>query len=156
MLFRSIWSANAGMKSMFEALNLIYGLEERRNFFVLNLHSLLFTFGAFAVFIVTLMFLVAAPIALAWTKYRGVIADALDLIRWPTLFVVTVAFLVLLNRFGPSHDRHKARWSLWGSTLGAFMWLAVSAGFSWYVGHVGNLAATYGSLAAIAGLMTWM
>jgi membrane protein len=152
----SVWSANAGMKALIEALNHIYGVEETRNFVVYNLLSLLFTFGAFAVFIATMLFLVAVPIALAWANFRGGVVDLLAVIRWPTLFAVTVVFLTLLNRFGPCHARQKARWSLWGSTLGAFMWLAVSAAFSWYVGHVGNLAATYGSLAAIAGLMTWL
>ena len=152
----SIWSANAGMKSMFDAMNIIYDEEEKRTFVVLNFESLLFTLGAFAIFTATFLFLVAVPVVFAWANARIWFFEFLAVVRWPALFAITVAFLTLLNRYGPSRARERARWSVWGSTLGAFMWLAVSAVFSWYVADVGNLAATYGSLAAIAGLMTWL
>lgn len=152
----SVWSANAGMKSMFDAMNIIYNEDEKRGFFALNLRSLLFTSGALAIFLATFLFLVAVPAALAAVSWRGGILAVLDLLRWPALFAITVAFLILLNRYGPSRAASRSRWSLWGSTLGALMWLAVSMVFSYYVGHIANLTATYGSLAAIAGLMTWL
>ena len=41
----SLWSANAGMKAMFDALNVAYGEEEKRGFIALNLLSLAFTLG---------------------------------------------------------------------------------------------------------------
>ena len=77
-------------------------------------------------------------------------------LRWPALLLITIVFLTLLNRYGPSRHPSKARWAVWGSTLGAIMWLAVSWGFSFYVERIGNLSATYGSLAAIIGLMLWL
>jgi membrane protein len=155
-LLIALWSANAGMKSMIDAMNLIYDEDEKRGFFALNFRSLLFTLGALAIFLATILFLVAVPIFMAWAKLPGAFLSALSFARWPALFVITVAFLTLLNRYGPSRAPTRARWSVWGSTLGAFMWLAVSLGFSFYVGHIANLAATYGSIAAIAGLMTWL
>jgi len=39
----ALWSANAGMKSIFDALNIIYDEQEKRGFVRLNLISLLFT-----------------------------------------------------------------------------------------------------------------
>jgi membrane protein len=42
----SPWSANAGMKAMFDALNVVYGEKERRSFIKLNAISLIFTVGA--------------------------------------------------------------------------------------------------------------
>jgi hypothetical protein len=42
----SLWSANAGMKALFDALNVIYGEKEKRSFIRLNLVSLAFTLGA--------------------------------------------------------------------------------------------------------------
>ena len=152
----SVWSANSGMKSMFDAMNLIYQEDEKRSFLALNLRSLLFTLGSFAIFLATVALLVAAPIFFKWVNLEERTMEIFSLSRWPALFVITVTFLTLLNRYGPSRSRERARWSVWGSTLGAFMWLAVSVIFSFYVGHIGNLAATYGSLAAIAGLMTWL
>src|SRR3712207_175670 len=41
----SLWSANAGVKAVFDALNVAYDEEEKRGFIALNLRSLAFTFG---------------------------------------------------------------------------------------------------------------
>ena len=42
----ALWSANAGMKAIFDALNIIYDEDEKRGFIWLNLVSLFFTFCA--------------------------------------------------------------------------------------------------------------
>src|SRR5438132_11349245 len=42
-LLASVWSANAGMKSLFDALNLVYNEPEKRSFIWLNIISLTFT-----------------------------------------------------------------------------------------------------------------
>src|SRR3982751_2641138 len=41
----SLWSANAGMKGLFDALNIVYGAKETRGFITLNAISLTFTAG---------------------------------------------------------------------------------------------------------------
>src|SRR5437762_42767 len=45
-LSASLWSANAAMKSLFDALNLVYNEPEKRSFFRLNALSLAFTLSA--------------------------------------------------------------------------------------------------------------
>ena len=47
-------------------------------------------------------------------------------------------------------------WLFPGNVIAAISWLIVSAVFSWYIGHFGNYDATYGSLGAAIGMMTWM
>lgn len=155
-LLVAIWSANAGMKAMIDAMNLIYKEDERRSFFVLNVHSMLFTLGAAGIFLATMGLLVALPIAFSLVNMGAYYKGLLYYLRWPGLLAITIVFLTLLNRYGPSRRPSKARWAVWGSTLGALMWLAVSWGFSFYVERIGNLSATYGSLAAIIGLMLWL
>jgi membrane protein implicated in regulation of membrane protease activity len=44
----------------------------------------------------------------------------------------------------------------WGSALAAALWLAGSVLFSWYASNFGNFDATYGSLGAVIGFMTWL
>ena len=44
----SLWSANSGMKAMFDALNVVYGEREKRSFIKLNALSLAFTLCAIA------------------------------------------------------------------------------------------------------------
>jgi membrane protein len=152
----AFWSANAGMKAMIDAMNLIYDTDEKRSFVVLNFHSMLFTLGALGIFLATLGLLVVIPLILAFVDLGGYFNQLFFYARWPSLLVVTIIFLTFLNRYGPSRHYTKSRWPVWGSTLGAIMWLGVSLGFSFYVERIGNLAATYGSLAAIIGLMLWL
>jgi membrane protein len=152
----AFWSANAGMKSLIDAMNLIYGVDEKRSFLVLNLHSMLFTLGALAIFLATIGLLVIIPVILAFADLDIYFSRLFAYARWPSLLAITIVFLALLNRYGPSRHHSKARWPVWGSTLGALMWLGVSLAFSFYVERIGNLTATYGSLAAIIGLMLWL
>lgn len=152
----AVWSANAGMKAMIDAMNIIYGQDEKRSFLALNIRSLLFTLGALAVFLATLTALLLTPRLLAFAGFADFSKSLFVLLRWPLLLVLTVVFLVPLNRYGPSRPAAQARWALWGSVWGAVMWLLVSAAFTIYVERLSNLAAFYGSLAAIAGLMLWL
>lgn len=152
----AMWSANAGMKALIESMNIIYEEEEKRSIIAINIRSMLFTLGALAIFLATLVVLVAVPLVFAYVNLEGSFARVFVVLRWPILYVITVVFLILLNRYGPSRPPIRARWAIWGSALGAALWLAVSVAFSWYVEHLSNLAATYGSIAAIAGLMLWL
>lgn len=60
----SLWSANGGVKALFDALNVVYEEREERGFIRLNAISLLFTAAMIAFLIVALASLVALPAAL--------------------------------------------------------------------------------------------
>ena len=62
----SLWTANSGVKAIFDALNIVYGEEEKRSFFKLNAITLLITFGIIAFILLTLAAIVAIPVALAY------------------------------------------------------------------------------------------
>ncbi|TXN02876.1 YihY/virulence factor BrkB family protein [Methylobacterium sp. WL103] len=151
----SVWSANGGMKAIFDALNIVYEERETRNFVWLNLRSLAFTGGALLFIILALGAIVVLPVVFNTVGLSG---DAwyLALLRWPALFVAVLGGLALLYRYGPCRDAPRWRWVTWGSALAAFAWLAGSLGFSWYVANFGKYNDTYGSLGAVIGFMTWI
>jgi membrane protein len=60
----SLWSANGGVKAMFDALNVVYGVEETRGFVRLNAISLAFVIGGLLFVLVAIGTVVALPIAL--------------------------------------------------------------------------------------------
>ena len=151
----SIWSANGGMKAIFDALNIVYDEKEKRNFIWLNLRSLSFTAGALLFVVLALVGIVVVPAALAFLNL-GSMEWVIALLRWPILLVVVLGSLALLYRYGPSRDTAQWRWVTWGSGVAAFLWIAVSALFSWYVSSFGKYNETYGSLGAIIGFMTWI
>ncbi len=150
----SIWSANGGVKHVFDALNLVYNEREQRNVVVLNLVSLGFTAGAVLFLVLALAAVVALPVVL------GVVGLGeggwwLALLRWPILVVVVLFALAVLYRYGPSRDAPRWRWATPGSALAAILWLGGSLLFSWYVANFGKYK-TYGSLGAAIGFMTWI
>jgi membrane protein len=151
----SIWSANGGMKAVFDALNIVYEEREKRNFLWLNLRSLTFTAGALLFIVVALVGIVVVPVVL---NTIGLSGDAwyIALLRWPVLYLVVLLGLALIYRYGPSRDAPRWRWVTWGSAIAAALWLVTSVLFSWYVSNFGKYNETYGSLGAAIGFMTWI
>ncbi|WP_457108794.1 YihY/virulence factor BrkB family protein [Methylobacterium sp. P5_C11] len=151
----SVWSANGGVKHVFDALNLVYNERETRSFVVLNLVSLTFTGGALLFLVLALSAIVVLPVVLAFV---GLGTDAwwLTLLRWPALLLAVLLGLAMLYRYGPSRDAPRWRWVTPGGVLAAVLWLAASLLFSWYVAHFGSYNKTYGSLGAAIGFMTWI
>lgn len=152
----ALWGANAGTKSVFEALNIIYKEREKRGFVRLTLHSMAFTLGGLAFALIGIGTIVAVPVAL---NLLGVpaksAASLLSLSRWPLLYGVALLALACLYRFGPSRERPQWRWVTWGSAIAAAIWIVGSALLSWYIGNFGNYNVTYGSLGAVVGLLMW-
>jgi membrane protein len=155
-LLVALWSANAGMKAIFEALNIIYDEEEKRGIIRLNLVSLAFTICAIAGVGLALGLVVVMPLVLAAFGLTAADIPAISHLRWPVMFPTIIIAISVLYRYGPSRRRPKWRWIGVGSIFAALMWLAVSSLFSWYLGNFANYNATYGALGAVVGLMMWI
>jgi membrane protein len=152
----ALWSANAGMKAIFDALNIIYDEEEKRGIVRLNLVSLFFTICAIAGAGLAVAFVVVFPLLLAAFGLTSFDHPIVGYLRWPVLFVLLILGLSVLYRYGPSRQLAKWRWLSVGSIAAALVWLAVSSLFSWYLGNFANYNATYGALGAVVGMMMWM
>ena len=153
----ALWSANAGVKAIFDALNIVYDEDEKRGLIKLNAISLSFTFAGVVVLILVLSAVVALPLVLAFVGFAAKQqAGWLPLLRWPVMFVLVVLGLSVLYRYGPSRRHAKWRWVSVGSVFAALTWIAVSVAFSWYLSKFADYNATYGSLGAVIGLMMWM
>lgn len=153
----ALWSANAGVKAIFDALNVVYDEDEKRGWLKLNAISLLFTFAGVVVLILILAAVVALPLVLAFVGFAAQQqAGWLPLLRWPVMFALVVLGLSVLYRYGPSRRHAKWRWVSVGSVFAALTWIALSVAFSWYLSKFADYNATYGSLGAVIGLMMWM
>lgn len=154
-LLVSMWSANAAIKALFDALNVVYGEREKRNFFKLNALSLLFTAGMILFLVLALIGIVVVPAVLNFLQLGGAGALIINILRWPALLAIVVLGLALLYRYGPDRQNARWRWITWGSVVAAILWLIVSMLFSWYTGNFGNYNKTYGSLGAVIAFMVW-
>ena len=155
-LLMAIWSANAGMKAIFDALNVVYEERERRGFFQLNLTSLAFTVAALVAILLMIAGVVAVPLALQKLGLGQRAEWIVTIGRWPALIILLLTALALLHRFGPSRPNARWQWLTVGALAATILWLVGSALLSWYLSNFGNYTATYGSLGTAIGLMIWM
>jgi membrane protein len=152
----SLWSANAGTKALFDALNVVYGEKERRSFIRLNLITLAFTLGAMLLLVLALSAIAVLPMLLGDLGLSSATEWLIAIGKWPVLLIFVATAISLVYRDGPSREKPKWRWVTWGSAFAGVAWLVMSILFSWYASHFGSYNKTYGSLGAAIGFMTWM
>jgi membrane protein len=152
----ALWSANAGMKAIIDALNVVYDETEKRGFIKLNLISLTMTLAAILSLLMAIASVVVLPLVLGYLGLGAVGEMLLRTLRWPALFLLIIIGLAVLYRFGPSRTNAEWQWLSVGSVFAAVAWLIASALLSWYLGNFANYDATYGSLGAGIGLMMWL
>jgi membrane protein len=151
----SLWSANGGIKAMFEGLNAVYEEPEKRSFIKLNAISLALTLGALVFVIVSLLTITVVPKLLSFFGLPS-IGEIVLFARWPVLLVVASLMIAVIYRFGPSREQPQWRWISPGCIFATLSWVAASLLFSWYTAHFGSYNKTYGSLGAAVGFMTWI
>ena len=86
----SLWSANAGMKAIFDALNIVYDEVEKRSFIKLNALSLIFTLGAILFLLVAMGAMVVLPIVLDYIWLGQQLEALLKILRWPALLIAVM------------------------------------------------------------------
>lgn len=152
----SLWSANQGMKALFDVLNVAYDEQEKRSYIRLTLITLGFTLISLIFALVAIAAVIVLPAVLQFV-YLGAETDLLvRLLRWPVMLLIVVGCLSVIYRYGPSRTHARWRWVTWGGTFAALAWVIVSLGFSYYVSEFGTYNKTYGSLGAVIGFMTWI
>ncbi|MGN6099912.1 MAG: YihY/virulence factor BrkB family protein, partial [Devosia sp.] len=152
----ALWSANAGVQSLFDAMNIAYDEEEKRNFFVRTGLGFLFTLAFAIAAILFLAVIVIVPVVLK-VLYLGTGFEwLLRIISYLLMLVLLLLGIAALYRWGPSRHDAKWRWITPGAALAGIGIAIVSVAFSWYAANFSNYNATYGSLGALIGFLTWM
>ncbi|MBP0437288.1 YihY/virulence factor BrkB family protein [Tianweitania sediminis] len=151
----ALWSANNGIKTLFEAMNVAYRQNETRSFLKLNLVAFTFTLGA--IFIGILMIVMVGVVPAMFTlfgidSWTGMIVK---IARWPLILLFVGLGITLIYRFGPDREPAKLPWLTWGAAVASVVWLVTSILFSWYLENFADYNATYGTLGAAVGFMMW-
>jgi membrane protein len=151
----ALWSAQRGMSALCRALNMVYDEREQRRFLQRAVVSLILTVGAIAIATLTLLVVSRLPHLVARAVHLPGLLSLLRWLAWPALAAGMLLGLAVVYRFGAHRKQARWRWITPGSALATALWMAGSWGFSFYLGHFANFDRTYGSMAAIAILMTW-
>lgn len=151
----SLWSATAGIKALFTAMNIAYEEQERRNFFMLNAVSVLLTILGIAFMLIALALIAAVPAAADFLGIEGWPKAGLLLLRWVGLALFFMVALAILFRFGPSREAARLRWITPGAIVATVLWIIGSVAFSFYVQNFASYNKTFGSLGAVVVLLMW-
>ena len=154
-LLLSLWSANAGMKALFDGLNIAYGEQEKRNFVMRTALTYGFTFAALVFLVVMTAIMVAAPVVLAQLGLYEV-AGLWVPMRWLLLLAMAAAAFSVVFRFAPCRAPPRWRWVMIGGMFSACLWLGGSLVFSWFINNVAHFDVTYGALGTVIGFMMWI
>jgi membrane protein len=152
----ALWSASAGVKALFQAMNVAYGETESRGFIQFNALALLFTLAGLVAAVVTITVVVLLPLLLGFLGLGEGLEWLVRGLGYLLLLVLLVVALAALYRYGPSRNQAKWRWITPGAVVAVVIILAVSLAYSWYAANLANFDKTYGSLGALIGFLIWM
>jgi membrane protein len=152
----ALWSANNGIKTLFEALNVAYEEREKRSFIRRHIVTFAFTLSALLIGVLAWMAIGLVPAILALFPLGSLIEALIRILRWPLLLLFVWSGIAVLYRYGPSRARAKWRWITWGGIFASIAWFAMSIGFSYYLENFANYNAVYGSLGAVVGFLVWL
>jgi len=151
----ALWSCRAGVGALIGGLNAIAG-QRTRNSILQMIVALLLTFALVSLAIVALTVVVVVPIGLAFIPVANSTAWLLEGIRWIIALLVLLMGLSLLYRFGPARIGGRGRWITVGAIVVVILWVAASAGLSFYLTNFASYNEVYGSIGAVIGLLLWL
>jgi membrane protein len=158
----ALWSTTSAMTSYMTALDLAYERKDDRSFLRKRLVAVeLVAVIGLAFVLVAVLLIFGPPLERLLAAHAGGASGAIGWIwwiaEWPILVGgLVVAFSALLD-FGPEHRHVRFRRLVTpGSLLAAAIWLASSGGFAFYTSSFGAYNKTWGSLAAVIVMLTWL
>ena len=156
----ALWSLSGAMQTVMWALNVAYEREETRGFVRKRATALAMLFFALVAFALVFGLLVLGPLL------SDVVGEAVGLegvvkwvwwtAQWPILLVGLIAAFAAILYFGPNVDHPRWQFLSFGAVLAVVVWLLASAAFAFYVSKFGSYNKTWGSLAAVIIMLTWL
>jgi membrane protein len=156
----ALWSTTGAMTSYMTAVNLAYDRKDRRNFVRKRLVALEMTA------VIGVAFLLVAALLMFGPQLEKLVGNAIGapgvvswiwwICQWPILVGGLLAAFATLLFLAPDVDHPRWEFLTPGSVLSVLLWLAASGGFAVYTSMFGSYNKTWGSLAAVIVMLTWL
>lgn len=155
----ALWGVSGAFRSVMEAMNVMYEVEEDRPFWKV------YGISIFISLAVVVLMLVALGIVIFGGSVGGGLAGAIGLgavyqmvwsiAQWPIVALVVLFVFAIIYYFAPAAEQ-RFSWISPGAVLAFAFWLLFSLLFSFYVGNFSSYNETYGSLAGVIILMLYI
>jgi membrane protein len=152
----ALWGGAAAIKTIFNAVNIIYHEQEKRGYIKLTLVALGLAVTFVVLGVISIGAIVVLPSLLENLGLGEVGRWTALILRWPLLIVVALVGLAILYRYGPSREKPRWQWVSPGAMVATVVFGVGSALFALYAQHFGSYNKTYGSLGAVVVLMMWL
>jgi membrane protein len=158
-LLLALWSGSGGIRSIMDALNRCYHIQERRPYWKQILISVILTVVIAGLTISALVIvLYGGAIAQFVGNHIGLSKVALlawEIAQWPiALFFVVLSFAIMY--YWLPDAKQQWAWITPGSLIGVLLWIGASLGFRVYLHFSNTFSKTYGSLGAAIILLYWL
>lgn len=152
----ALWTASVGVRSLMNAMNKAYAVEEGRPVWKLYILSLVYTIGLAIMLLAAAGLMILGPQIMEWVANQiglgSLFVTLWTWLRWPAIVLLLVLAVAVMNYFMPD-VKQEFRFITPGSAVAVLVWIVASVGFGLYVSNFGNYDATYGSIGAIIILL---
>jgi membrane protein len=158
-LIVAIGAIAVAFRATMHALNVIYGVEDRRSQLRRMLLSLFVSFATVTLFVVALVLIVSgSTITESLAGSSGVDVSfriAWGFSAWVVVLASVLSAFALTYYFAPDVEQ-RFRWITTGSFAAVALWLLFTIGFSLYINLFATPNQTYGALAGVAIFMLYL
>ncbi len=156
----ALWTATGAMNGLIRGLNVAYDRKETRGFLRQRLTALTMLVCLALAFGLVFGLLVLGPVL------SNAIGSALELetvfgwiwwtAQWPIIILGLLLAFGAIHYLGPNIDHPRWKFLTLGSVTSVVIWLTASGLFALYVNFFGSYNKTWGSLAAVIVMLTWL
>lgn len=154
----ALWSASIGVRSLMNAMNKAYDVEEGRPTWKLMLLAVVYTIGLALILLATAGLMITGPQVMEWLAsqigLKDIVVTLWTWLRWPVIVILMMLVVALIYYVTPDVEQ-QFRFITPGSVLAVIVWIAASLAFGIYVQNFGNYDATYGSIGAVIVLLLY-
>jgi membrane protein len=156
----ALWTTTGAMTSFMRAVNKAYDRDEGRGFLKQRLVAVQMVVAMSVAFLLIFGLLVLGPVISKWIgsalDIEGAIGWAWWIAQWPILIIGLMAVFSTVLYLGPNVDHPRWRFVTPGSVFAVVVWLAASGLFAVYTATFSSYNKTWGSLAAVIVMLTWL
>lgn len=154
----TIWSAGKGMLALMRGLNVVNGVVENRNYFILRIASSFYTIITLVALLLSLLFSVFGKV-LVHSLTKGIpqisnIVSAMIHMRFLFVWAFLAFAFTFIYTYIPN-KKLKLRYQIPGAIFASISWSIFSYCFSVYVDDFNGML-TYGSLSTIILILMWL
>ena len=156
----SLWGASSAFGAVGRALNVVWRVEEGRNFIRRKAYDLGWTLLLLVLVLVTFVLVfVGGDVAhdlLGKIGLEALAGDAWQYARWPAALVMSMLVYAIVYYAAPNIEVPRFQFFTPGAVIGVLAWIIASAGFFFYVSNFSSYSVTYGAFAGAVILLVWL